>query len=142
VWRLDRSNSGDLIDMLRPHARNPDWAMARVGEGWRPLVKECHERLAAVLPDYELLDIKQKDGILDYQAFPHPWREGERSWNRQEWHDLGVITSDIQRRSESMCEGCGSPASLREWRRLVLTLCDACDSRFPDPPVPRTGRPW
>jgi hypothetical protein len=140
MWRLDRSNSGDLIEMLRPHARDPDWDTAHVGEGWRPLVEECHERLAAVLPDYELLAIKQKEGILAYQAFPRPWREGRHSWTRQESRDLGMITSDAHIRSESTCEWCGSPASLREWRSHVLTLCEACDSRFPDPPVPRAGR--
>lgn len=134
MWRLDRSNSGDLIDRLRPHARHPDWDTAEVGEGWRQLVEECHERLSAALPNYELLAIKQKEGILAYQAFPRPWDKGEDRWSEQEWHDLGVITSDIQERSESMCEWCGSPGRLREWRSWLLTLCDACDSRFPDPP--------
>jgi hypothetical protein len=89
MWRLDRSNSADLIDRLRQHARHPAWDTAEVGEGWRPLVEECHDRLSAVLPYYELLAIKQKEGILVYQAFPRPARNAEDRWTRQEWHDLG-----------------------------------------------------
>jgi hypothetical protein len=54
VWALNPANSRDLIDRLRPHGRDRN---AEVGEGWRPLVMECHERLAAAFPDYELLAI-------------------------------------------------------------------------------------
>ena len=70
VWKLDPANSGDLIDRLRPHARRFILQAAQVGEGWRPLVEECHERLQATFPDYELLAVKQKYGALEYQALP------------------------------------------------------------------------
>ena len=83
MWALDPANSRDLIAWLRPHARNRDFEVARVGEGWRSLVEECHERLAAAFPDYELLAIKQKWGVLDYQAFPRRWAEGQQRWTSQ-----------------------------------------------------------
>jgi hypothetical protein len=134
MWQLDRSNSADLIDRLRPHARHPDWDTAEVGEGWRRLVEECHERLSAVLPDYELIAIKQKEGVLAYQAFPRRLRSAGEHWARQERHDLGAITDDIRLRSEAICEWCGAPARLRKWRTWVLTLCGTYDGRFPDPP--------
>ena len=60
VWTLDQANSGDLIDRLRPHGRRFILEATQVGEGWRPLVEECHERLLATFPDYELLSVKQK----------------------------------------------------------------------------------
>jgi hypothetical protein len=41
---------------------------AEVGEGWRPLVEECHARLQAAFPDYELLAVKQKWGALELHA--------------------------------------------------------------------------
>ena len=63
------------------------------------------------LRNYESLAIKQKEGILAYQAFPRPWDKGEDRWSEQEWHDLGVITSDIQERSESMWNGRASEAA-------------------------------
>lgn len=134
VWVLDLTNSCDLINRLRPHGRDLNFEVAWVGEGWRPLVEECHERLAAAFPDYELLAIKQKYGLLEYQAFPRRWAEGQRRWTAQEHADLEAITSEFRDRSEHICEWCGVAGELREWRRLDLTLCDTCDQRFPDTP--------
>jgi hypothetical protein len=53
--------------------------------------------------------------------------------------DLGAIVGEIQERSEAICEWCGAAGQLRGWRNLELTLCDACDQRFPDPPYPAHG---
>jgi hypothetical protein len=139
VWALDPANSRDLIDRLRPHGRDRNFEVAWVGEGWRPLVEECHERLQDAFPDYELLAIKQKFGVLEYQAFPRRWAEGQRQWTTQEHADLEAITSEIRDRSETTCEWCGTAGQLRASRKLKLTLCDACDQRFPDPPYPVHG---
>jgi hypothetical protein len=139
VWALDPANSRDLIDRLRPHGRNHDFEVAWVGEGWRPLVEECHERLVAAFPDYELLAIKQKCGFLEYQAFPRRWAEGQKRWTTEESADVEAITSQVRDRSEHICEWCGAAGQLREWRKVDLTLCDACDQRFPDPPYPVHG---
>jgi len=141
VWRLDPGNSGDLIDRLRPHARRFTFEAAEVGEGWRPLVQECHERLQAAFPDYELLAVKQKYGALEFQALPRQWAEGRRQWTTQENADLEAITSEIRDRSEHTCEWCGAAGNHRESRKLELTLCDACNDRFPDPPYPFHGLP-
>jgi hypothetical protein len=139
MWCLDPVNSPDLIARLRPHGRGRDYEVARVGEGWRPLVDECHTRIVAVLPEYELVYIKQKYGVLIYQAYPRRAVDGERPWTGHEDRVLGVITGDIQNRSETVCEWCGAAGQLREWRNHELTLCDACDERFPDPPYPVHG---
>lgn len=134
MWCLDRVNSPDLIKRLRPYGRNRDFEVAWAGEGWRSLVDECHTLIVAVFDDYELMNIKQSYGVLLYQAHPRRVVDGKRPWTAQERRVLGMITSDIQRRSENVCEWCGGAGDLREWRRLELTLCDACDQRFPDPP--------
>jgi hypothetical protein len=47
--------------------------------------------------------------------------------------DLQKITSDIRKRSERICEWCGAAGNHREPRKIELTLCDACNERFPDP---------
>lgn len=39
-----------------------------IGEGWRELAEECHARILEEFPDYELLNVKQKHGALEYQA--------------------------------------------------------------------------
>jgi hypothetical protein len=141
VWALDPANSPDLIERLRPHGRDRDFEVAWVGEGWRSLVDECHAQIVAVFPDYELLNVKQNYGVLVYQAFPRRWADGQQLWTAQEQRVLGSITSEIQNRSEHVCEWCGGAGRLREWRSLeLLTLCDPCDHRFPDPPLPLPSR--
>jgi hypothetical protein len=134
VWCLDPANSAEVVARLRRHSRAGDFEVAWVGEGWRSLVEECHERLVAVFPEYELLAIKQKYGVLSYQAFPRPWVDGERCWSADEGAAVDAITDEFSVRSEAVCEWCGAVARLRDWRTVELTLCDGCDQRFPDPP--------
>jgi hypothetical protein len=139
VWCLDPVNSAELIAQLRPHVRRYEFDVAWVGEGWRSLVEECHQRLVAVFPDYELLNIKQKWGVLAYQAFPRAWVEGETAWTQEEHTELEAITGEFRVRSESVCEWCGADARLRAWRTVEWTLCDSCDGRFSDPPYSPGG---
>jgi len=134
VWCLDPVNSSELINRLRPHGRNGDFDVAWVGEGWRPLVEACHNRLVTVFPQYELLAIKQKYGELSYQAFPRRWVQGQAQWTADEARELDAITDAFEARSRTVCEWCGAIAKLREWRTTILTLCDDCEARFPDPP--------
>jgi hypothetical protein len=110
--------------------------VAWVGEGWRSLVEECHGRVVRAYPQYELSAIKQKDGRLCFQAFPHRWTEVGHYWSSVEADGLDAIIEEFEVRSETMCEWCGAHARLRQWRTIELTLCDRCDSRFPDPPWP------
>ncbi len=135
MWVLDPANSPDLIGRLREHAGGRDFEVAWVGEGWRLLVEDCHGALTAKFPDYELLAIKQKFGLLEYQAFPRPWVKDVERWTVEEMGTLQEITDDVRRRSETICEWCGSPATLREERQMILTLCEACNARFADPPA-------
>lgn len=127
MWVLDPANSPALIERMRPHARRFELQVLWVGEGWRPLVEECHEQLAARFPDYELLDVKQKWGLLEFQALSRP-----DDWSHDE--SLAAITGEFARRSAEVCEWCGAPGVLRAARTLQLTLCDDCDNRFSDPP--------
>lgn len=73
-----------------------------------------------------------------------PWTEDAlaqdcKQWTAQENADLQAITSEIRDRSEHTCEWCGGAGKHRESRKLELTLCDACNQRFPDPPYPVRG---
>jgi hypothetical protein len=139
MWALDPVNSRDLIERLRRHVRDENCEVLWVGEGWRGLVEECHARLVAVFPEYELLNVKEKYGVLFFQAWPRPWAAGEERWTPGEEEALGAIVGEIQWKSESVCEWCGEPGELREWRAHELTLCDGCDGRFADPPYSRGG---
>ncbi|MDR2984251.1 MAG: hypothetical protein LBV34_05355 [Nocardiopsaceae bacterium] len=134
MWVLDPANSGDLIAALRPHAREPDFEVCWVGEGWRDIVTQCHRAIVAEFPEYELLTIKQKYGVLSYQAFPRRWIRGELRFTDDEDSALDAITEAAWLASETVCEWCGGEAELRDNRTLWLTLCSPCNDRFPDPP--------
>ncbi|GIH05745.1 hypothetical protein Rhe02_38120 [Rhizocola hellebori] len=136
MWSLDAANSPELITRLRRHGRRVGFEVAWVGEGWRALVEQCHDRLVAAFPDYELLAIKQKWAVLEYQAFPSPWVDGRATWQEDEYCCLQRIVDEVKGESESVCEWCGAQARLRDWRTLELTLCDGCDAGFADPPWP------
>ncbi|WP_018347498.1 hypothetical protein [Longispora albida] len=136
VWCLDPVNSGELIAELRPHARDYEFEVAWVGEGWRPLVRECHRRLSATFPEYELQAIEQSGGVLAFRAVPLQPVIGEVRWSPQEADELDAIVEEFRARSATVCEWCGAGARLRGWRTIELTLCDGCDARFPDPPRP------
>lgn len=80
MWVLDPVNSPELISALRPHARDADFDVCWVGEGWRDIVADCHRSIISAFPDYELLAVKQKYGVLEYQAFPRPWTRDKPQW--------------------------------------------------------------
>lgn len=135
MWTLDPANSPDLMKALAPHWRRPAADVAWVGEGWRHLVEECHRKVSARFPDYELLNIKQKYGVLAFLASPRPWSRGTSTWT-DEALELEQIIREYTRRSESTCEYCGAAGELRDSRTMHLTLCDRCDARFSDPRRP------
>ena len=128
MWVLDPANSPALIEQLRPHGRDGEFEVAWVGEGWRSLVEECHTRLVATFPEYQLLAIKLKYGVLEYQAFPRRSARDAKRWSDSEAAAVGAITDECRTKSDSVCEWCGGHAELREWRSLELTLCDECDA--------------
>ncbi|HCB03551.1 MAG TPA: hypothetical protein DEQ43_04745 [Nocardioides bacterium] len=134
MWFLDSTNSPALMAELSWHGRRVNFQIARVGEGWRDLVADCHRSIVASFPDYELLDVKQKYGVLAFQANPRPWVRDRTCWTDNEAAALGAIKEDARTRSESRCEWCGADAQLRDSRSVWLTLCSPCDARFPDPP--------
>jgi len=90
-----------------------------VGEGWRELVERTFARLDALAsaqgeqdPDLGLrvLDVKEKYGTLQMDVVP--FRD-----------DAEAIVDDAERQSETICDVCGKPGSLRgdAW---LSTKCD------------------
>ena len=118
-WQID---DPALLALLRPHAVHPADFAVRCGPGWRDLVVECHELAVAADTDYRLNAVKQKYAALAFQARPF---------------DLDELFEEVAARSRTICEWCGAPAESRYARKLVLTLCDDCDARFPDPAYDR-----
>ena len=121
---------------LRPHWREPVVDVAWTGEGWRDLVAACHSAVADRFPDYELLAVEQKHGLLAFQAFPRPWSDSSTIWTPAELSELHAILETFVARSAIVCEWCGGNGLRRDERDLELTLCDQCNDTFSDPPQP------
>ncbi|GAX59059.1 hypothetical protein SO3561_10636 [Streptomyces olivochromogenes] len=121
--------SGDVLEPVRQHFRDPANEID-VGPGWRQLVLECHEAVVAEFPEYEHRAIKQKLGSLAFQALPRPWKPGG-NWTHPEYARLHAVTDAFADRSEGICERCGADGSLREGRRILLVLCDQCETLVP-----------
>ncbi|MFE7385537.1 hypothetical protein ACFU9F_34840 [Streptomyces zhihengii] len=85
----------------------------------------------AEFPEYELLAVKQKWGMLAFQAFPRPWKPGG-DWTSAEYARLGTLADAFADRSETVCERCGDGGLLRESRRIHLVLCDRCETQVPE----------
>ena len=85
-------------------------------DGWLELVKECDELLAHLDPDYRIIQIKEKFGMLRYyfvSQVPNPAGRIMR-----------IIANDFEQRSASVCQECGEPGKAVEIRNWYYTLCD------------------
>lgn len=93
-----------------------------VGEGWHPIVAECHKKLLELDPDYRIDQIKEKFGMLRYYFTPSekPGEEGNETYEKME-----AVVSEAEKASGTICEWCGEPgrtvANSRGW---IKTLCD------------------
>jgi hypothetical protein len=132
MWVLDPANSPSLISSLRPHSVAPDFEVVFVGEGWRELIEECHSRLAREFPNYRFYAIKQKFGVLAFQATLRGDGSNPTDDDRAR---VASMVDEFEQRSATVCESCGRQGSLRDGRAVWITLCDGCDQRWPYPPV-------
>jgi hypothetical protein len=137
VVRWRRRTNDELRTELAEHARSGRDFELLVEDGWRDVVLSCHRAVVAEFPQYELLAVKEKYGALALQAFPRRWRppsaDGTFSaWTDEEHTRLDSIVDPFEQQSVVTCERCGQRGSLREQRRHMLTLCDACDAYVKD----------
>lgn len=79
--------------MIRESAKK--WISETCGEGWLPLVDEAYDNLPK---DIDITDVYQKWAGLHFDT-----SEGNEAFD--------MYLFDIQEKSESICEKCGSTAS-------------------------------
>lgn len=115
-------DAGEYADALRGiMERIPDgWGRwIDCGKGWYPLIVELDARLAEIDPDYEVHQAKEKYGSLRYYTST----KGTESFDGP-FFDL---IRGAERRSESICEICGSDKGVLCQRGSWLkTLCPEC----------------
>lgn len=103
------------------------------GRGWYPLIVALHEQIKALLPDYEINQVKEKFGGLRFY-----WEADDGTI-----YEDGAIDPDLERRIELVeelvraaerraaktCERCGAAGRLHCTRApspWYQTLCAAC----------------
>lgn len=92
-----------------------------VEPGWYALVVDTDAQLAALDPDYVVLQVKEKFGALRYYCQP----SGEDP-APEVCDALDAITDEAERRSATICERCGQPGRLADFAGRLKTLCQRC----------------
>lgn len=88
-------------------------------DGWLQLVLRLDENLAAVAPDYQVVQVKEKFGLLCYYVAGYPVERHD---------DVYALIRAAETQSASTCQNCSAGnASLRD-HGWVATLCNACNS--------------
>ena len=121
----------------------PDY-LNDVGPGWRPLLLDLHEQLIEAGFSYELLQQKEKWGILrvyisvdgeEHAAFditiPGAGTLTGRGKGSDTWDRAMVLVLAAEGKSRVICEDCGEPGVLRTERFWLRTLCDECNGKQP-----------
>jgi len=98
-----------------PWSDHPVWSDIDCGEGWWPLIAELDKSLRALLPDYRVVQVKEKFGRLAYYTESVPTSVREQFFYR---------IREAEMASEHVCETCGRPGSLRDDRSWMRVLCD------------------
>ncbi|MEV0662741.1 hypothetical protein ACIBI3_22175 [Actinomadura luteofluorescens] len=94
-----------------------------VGPGWRGILMRTHAELLAVLPNYQVAQVKEKWGMLDVNlgAYVDPVT-GEFGISRELGSRVSAILRAARDESRRTCEVCGEPGS-ETGRGWIKTLC-------------------
>lgn len=99
----------------RMNARRAVWVGIDCDAGWYPILVQLDKDIAALHPDYEVYQVKEKFGGLRYYIGGTP---------QEVTVEVHKLISEAESLSLVTCELCGEPGTLRD-QRWVRTLCDA-----------------
>lgn len=100
-----------------------------VEDGWHPLLRELHEDLVKIDPDYQTGQVKEKFGAL--RVYLDGWTgedTPEGAAIRERLDRMRNVVSGYEVKSLKICEFCGKPGELRTHRHWLKTLCDGCSA--------------
>lgn len=111
-------NSSDFADILSRFATNVPQTID-CGTGWAHLVRECHDAIMEIDPEYRVFQIKQKFGGLRFYFTPSDMDE--------HYLRLCSVVFPIEEKSFSTCETCGQDGyGRRTDGGYYYTSCDEC----------------
>lgn len=124
-------DAGEHEDGLRRIMRRiPDgWGRwISCSRGWYPIVIQLDEALAAIDPDYEVHQVKEKFGGL--RVYYSTQVEGARE-------QMDELVDEAEEKCERTCELCGGPGSrfvtAGGWYRTLCATCAAADGKGYEP---------
>ncbi len=94
-------------------ARMTGDAAVWVDAGWDHILLEADRRLAAIDPDYEVHQVKEKYGGLRYYCSLDRHPEGYR------------VIAEAELEAARSCERCGEPGEIDRQTPYIRTLCPA-----------------
>jgi hypothetical protein len=98
--------------------------MISIGSGWVDLVVALDQRLAEIDPDYTVLQVKEKFGLLRYYV---QTSEDYVCTGDFMTDPFWALVREAEDASGRICEDCGTEGRQRKggW---IITLCDACET--------------
>lgn len=97
-----------------------EWGKYLPDEGWDDLLLGLDSRLAAIDPDYTILQAKEKFGTLRFYVSTS---YGAVPGARDAMRDYIMLAED---KSAHICESCGADGAKARHRCWIKTLCDDC----------------
>ena len=89
------------------------------GKGWYPLIIETDQRLAALDPDYEVHQVKEKfGGLRYYHQFVTEGSDHEAGWQ---------VEREAENKSFTICESCGTTDDVETGGQgWITSRCAGC----------------
>lgn len=85
-------------------------------QGWHKIIKECHQELLQIDPNYKPIQIKEKFGTLRYY-FDASIKDLDIV------HQMYEIVLSYEEASAVTCEECGNYGTLTKFHGWYKTLC-------------------
>jgi len=106
------------LDLERILSRIPEGYQRSIGcaKGWYGLIIELERKLAALDPDFKVLEVTERYGTLrwDFDCAPSVHAA------------MAVLVNEAETASERTCEKCGRAAVLMDRGGWYTTLCPSC----------------
>jgi len=85
-----------------------------IGDGWIELVDDLDTQIAALYPEYEIHQVKEKFGGLRYYIGAVP---------SEVYNDVRSLITHAEAKSYGICEECGAGGEQTSTRSWIRTLC-------------------
>jgi hypothetical protein len=108
----------DIVEILKERFVEGYSTYVDVDLGWHPILEDLHNELIKITPDYQIYQIKEKFGGLRFYATPNMEDAPE---------DYYKLIEEAETLSYKICEECGEPGSIQEYKGWYSTTCGKHD---------------